>query len=57
MMGGMIRTFILLATLAMIPACGSDEGAGGLSADESRQLNEAAAMLDAPAANNGTTER
>ena len=37
---------MLTAALVLVAACGRDEGTGGLSADESRQLNEAAAMLD-----------
>jgi hypothetical protein len=35
-----------LAALTLLAACGQDKGAGGLTAEESRQLNEAAAMLD-----------
>lgn len=43
-----IAAAALLLTLA---GCGEDSPTGGLTADESRQLNEAAAMLDdAPAA-------
>ena len=38
-----------LAALALLAACGQEEGAGGLTAEESRQLNEAAAMLDGEA--------
>jgi hypothetical protein len=36
----------LLAALALLAACGSDEGRGGLTAEEERQLDDAASMLD-----------
>jgi hypothetical protein len=35
-----------LAALALLAGCGRQTGAGGLSADEERQLDNAAAMLD-----------
>jgi hypothetical protein len=35
------------AALALLTACGGESGAGGVTAEESRQLNEAAEMLDA----------
>ena len=35
-----------LASLALLAACGSDESRGGLTAEEERQLDNAAAMLD-----------
>lgn len=35
-----------LAALALLAACGDNEGAGGLTAEEERQLDNAAAMLD-----------
>ena len=35
------------AALAMLTACGGEENAGGLSAEENRELNNAAEMLDA----------
>ena len=35
-----------LAALALLAACGSDEGRGGLTAEEERQLDNAASMLD-----------
>ncbi len=35
------------AALATLSACGGDENAGGLSAEENRELNNAAEMLDA----------
>jgi hypothetical protein len=35
-----------LAALLALAACGSRPGAGGLSAEEERQLDNAAAMLD-----------
>ena len=34
------------AALALLAACGSEEGRGGLTAEEERQLDEAARMLD-----------
>ena len=41
-----MRTLILGATLALLAGCGG-EPEGPLTAEESDQLNEAAAMLDA----------
>jgi len=39
---------VLVAALLAVGACGgNDEGAGGLTPEDSRQLNEAAEMLDA----------
>ncbi len=39
---------ILVAAVLAVGACGgNDEGAGGVTPEESRQLNEAAEMLDA----------
>ena len=35
-----------LAALALLAGCGRDEGSGGLSAEEERQLDNAAQMLD-----------
>ena len=35
-----------LATLALLAACGGEEGRGGLTAEEERQLDNAASMLD-----------
>jgi hypothetical protein len=44
----MTRTIAMMAALALLAACGDGEaGAGGVTAEESRQLNEAAEMLDA----------
>ncbi len=37
---------IFLAALGLLAACGDREGSGGLSAEEERQLDNAAAMLD-----------
>lgn len=37
---------LIAAALAALCGCGAEDGAGGLTADESRQLNEAADMLD-----------
>ena len=39
-------TFAALASLALLAACGSDESRGGLTAEEERQLDNAASMLD-----------
>ena len=38
--------FIVLAGLALLSACGGEQQAGGVTADEAKQLNEAAEMLD-----------
>ena len=38
--------FAGLAALALLAGCGRQPGAGGLTADEKRQLDNAAAMLD-----------
>ncbi len=46
--GGMTR-FLLTAALLSLAACSSSDQPTGLSAEENRQLNEAAAMLDANA--------
>jgi hypothetical protein len=35
-----------LAAAALLAACGDNEGRGGLTAEEERQLDNAAAMLD-----------
>jgi hypothetical protein len=35
------------AALALLAGCGGGEGEGGVTAEESKQLNEAAEMLDA----------
>nr|WP_295370980.1 hypothetical protein [uncultured Sphingosinicella sp.] len=37
------------AALALLAGCGGGGGEGGVTADESKQLNEAADMLDASA--------
>jgi hypothetical protein len=38
---------VFVGSVLALGACGGgDEGAGGVTAEESRQLNEAAAMLD-----------
>ena len=43
----MIRTkWAAIAALALLAACGRHEGRGGLTADEERQLDDAAKMLD-----------
>ena len=36
----------VLAAAAMLAACGDREGGGGLTAEENRELNNAAEMLD-----------
>ena len=36
----------VLAAAAMLAACGEREGEGGLTAEENRELNNAAEMLD-----------
>ena len=41
-----VRGLGLLAALALLAGCGRDEGSGGLSAEEERQLDNAAQMLD-----------
>lgn len=39
---------VIVAAVLALGACGGqEEGAGGVTAEESRQLNEAAEMLDA----------
>lgn len=42
----MTRKLLAFAMLATLAGCGDSQPSGELSADESRQLNEAAAMLD-----------
>jgi len=37
---------LAIAALALLAACGRQEGRGGLTADEERQLDDAAKMLD-----------
>ena len=44
-MTGAIR-IAALAALGLLAACGDNEGRGGLTAEEERQLDNAAAMLD-----------
>ncbi len=47
-----ISTLLIAAVAMTMVACGGPDGTGGgVSADEARALNEAAAMLDARAAN------
>ena len=41
-----VTGFTVLAGLALLAGCGSDEGSGGLTAEEERQLDNAAQMLD-----------
>ena len=40
------RLVMLLAAACLCAGCGSDESRGGLTAEEERQLDEAARMLD-----------
>ena len=42
----MRRKGLTIGALALLAACGRQEGRGGLTADEERQLDEAAKMLD-----------
>jgi hypothetical protein len=45
-----MRIGLALAALALLGACGEEPDTGGLTAEESRELDEAANMLDtAPA--------
>lgn len=45
-----MRLVLALAALLVLGACGdAEDQEGALSADEDRQLNEAAEMLDQPA--------
>lgn len=48
MMAAMIR-ILMTAALLTLAACSSHDQPQGLSAEENRQLNDAAAMLDANA--------
>ena len=41
-----MRKTLAIAALALLAACGDNEGRGGLTAEEERQLNQAEAMLD-----------
>ncbi len=45
-MGKRIVTAALAAALLAVAACGEEQGAGGVTAEEAKQLNEAAEMLD-----------
>lgn len=38
--------FAIAAAAALLAGCGDEEGRGGLTAEEERQLDEAARMLD-----------
>ena len=42
------RALALLGALAALAACGGGEGRGDVTAEEDRQLNEAAEMLNEP---------
>ncbi len=44
-----MNRILLIAALLSLAACSSSDQPTGLSAEENRQLNEAAAMLDANA--------
>ena len=41
-----MRKTLAIAALALLAACGDNEGRGGLTAEEERQLDNAAAMLE-----------
>ena len=41
-----MRKTMAIAALALLAACGDNEGRGGLTTEEERQLNQAEAMLD-----------
>ena len=41
-----ISTLPLLAALLLVAGCGQEEGRGGLTSEEERQLDEAARMLE-----------
>ena len=41
-----MRMTMAIAALALLAACGDNEGRGGLTAEEERELNKAEAMLD-----------
>lgn len=45
----MVGWTTIAAGLAMLTACGGDDGAGGVTAEESRQLNEISETLDTSA--------
>lgn len=42
-----LKALVALVAVLALPACGENEGAGGVTKEESQQLNEAAEMLDA----------
>lgn len=41
-----MRKTMAIAALALLAACGDNEGRGGLTAEEERELNKAEAMLN-----------
>jgi len=41
-----MRKTMAIAALALLAACGDNEGRGGLTAEQERELNKAEAMLD-----------
>ena len=41
-----MRKTLAIAALALLAACGDNEGRGGLTAEEERELNKAEAMLN-----------
>ena len=41
-----MRKTMAIAALAVLAACGDNEGRGGLTAEEERELNKAEAMLN-----------
>lgn len=44
----MSRLWVPFGAALLLVSCSENEGVGGLSAEESDQLNDAAAMLDEP---------
>jgi hypothetical protein len=44
----MSRLWLSFGTALLLVSCSENEGVGGLTAEESDQLNDAAAMLDEP---------
>ncbi len=42
-----MKKWMTVAALSLVAACGEEQGAGGVTAEESAQLNNAAEMLDA----------
>lgn len=45
-----MRKLMIAAALSLVAGCGEEQGAGGVTAEESAQLNNAAEMLDSETA-------